>query len=143
MPKADVRNFSDYAAKVPNLTYSSGFGVIAGRTIAIRGVQGANTTGFYIDDMPVPSTLDPRVLDIERIEVLRGPQGTLYGARSMGGTVRLITETPDINDYSGKVHAPRKREIHGTTAWLAARRSPIRLAADNCEIASARCRRLR
>ena len=102
---AGIRDFSDYATKVPNLTYSSGFGVIAGRSIAIRGVQGANTTGFYIDDMPVPSTLDPRVIDIDRIEVLRGPQGTLYGARSMGGTVRLITEAPDLNNFSGKVHA--------------------------------------
>jgi outer membrane receptor protein involved in Fe transport len=102
---AGIRDFSDYAAKVPNLTYSSGFGVIAGRSIAIRGVQGANTTGFYIDDMPVPSTLDPRVLDLERIEVLRGPQGTLYGARSMGGTVRLITEAPELTEFSGKVHA--------------------------------------
>lgn len=102
--QAGIRDFADYAAMVPNLTYSSGFGVIAGRTMAIRGVQGLNTTGFYIDDMPVPATLDPRVLDIDRIEVLRGPQGTLYGARSMGGTVRLITEAPDLNDFSAKVH---------------------------------------
>ena len=64
---AGIRDFSDYATKVPNLTYSSGFGVIADRGIAIRGVQGAGTTGFYIDDMPVPSSLDPRVLDIDRI----------------------------------------------------------------------------
>lgn len=102
---AGIRDFADYATKVPNLTYSAGFGVIAGRTMAVRGVQGANTTGFYIDDMPVPSNLDPRVLDIDRIEVLRGPQGTLYGARSMGGTVRLITEEPNLNDFSAKVHA--------------------------------------
>ena len=102
--QAGIRDFADYASMVPNLTYSSGFGVIAGRTMAIRGVQGLNTTGFYIDDMPVPATLDPRVLDLDRIEVLRGPQGTLYGARSMGGTVRLITESPDLNDFSVKVH---------------------------------------
>ena len=101
---AGIRDFADYAEKVPNLTYSAGFGVIAGRTVAIRGVQGANTTGFYIDDMPVPQSLDPRVLDIDRIEVLRGPQGTLYGARSMGGTIRLITTQPDTHDFSVRAH---------------------------------------
>ncbi len=56
------------------------------------GIAGDGTTGFYIDETPVPDSIDPRVLDVQRIEVLRGPQGTLYGARSMGGTVRLITD---------------------------------------------------
>src|SRR6266446_7784801 len=54
---------------------------------SLRGIEGSNTTGFYIDDTPVLETLDPHIVDIARIEVLRGPQGTLYGAESMGGTV--------------------------------------------------------
>jgi outer membrane receptor protein involved in Fe transport len=102
---AGIKEFSDYAQRVPNLTYAAGTGVIAGRTVAIRGVQGANTTGFYIDDMPVPQSLDPRVLDVDRIEILRGPQGTLYGARSMGGTIRLITTPPDTDEFSARTHA--------------------------------------
>jgi iron complex outermembrane receptor protein len=102
--QAGIQDFHDYAQKVPNLTYSGSYGVQDGLQVAIRGVQGANTTGFYIDDLPVPAGLNPRVMDdLERIEVLRGPQGTLYGARSMGGTVRLITQLPDTNNYSGKV----------------------------------------
>jgi len=101
---AGIREFEDYAAKIPNLTYSSGFGVIAGRTMAIRGVQGANTTGAYIDDLPVPQSLDPRVMDLARIEVLRGPQGTLYGARSMGGAIRMITQAPDPDKASAQAH---------------------------------------
>ena len=53
---------------------------------------------------PVTAALQPCVLDLERIEVLRGPQGSLYGARSMGGTIRLITQQPDLEDSSGAVH---------------------------------------
>ncbi len=61
-------------------------------------------TGFYIDDTPLPDSLDPRVLDVDRIEVLRGPQGTLYGARSMGGVVRIITKEPDLDNFSATLH---------------------------------------
>ena len=74
------------------------------RTISIRGISGDNVTGFYIDDTPLPDSLDPRVLDIDHIEVLRGPQGTLYGARSMGGTVRIITKQADFQNFSATVH---------------------------------------
>jgi outer membrane receptor protein involved in Fe transport len=102
--QAGIQDFHDYAQKVPNLTFSGTFGVQDGLSVAIRGVQGNGTTGFYIDDLPIPAGLNPRVMDdIQRIEVLRGPQGTLYGARSMGGTVRLITEPPNTMEFSGKV----------------------------------------
>jgi iron complex outermembrane receptor protein len=99
-------DFFDYATRVPNLTfgYADGQGTTQSRSIAIRGIQGAGTTGFYLDDLPLPDGIDPLVLDLARIEVLRGPQGTLYGARSMGGTVRLITNDPDPSAFSGDVH---------------------------------------
>lgn len=101
----NIVSFIDYGTTVPNLAFGySGVGYSNARTISIRGVAGANTTGFYIDDTPLPDTIDPRIVDIERIEVLRGPQGTLYGARSEGGTVRLITDQPDVNDFSARVH---------------------------------------
>jgi outer membrane receptor protein involved in Fe transport len=103
-----ITEFFDYATKVPNLAFApTGDGVGTARTIAIRGITGIagdGTTGFYIDDVPLPDSLDPRVFDIDHIEVLRGPQGTLYGARSMGGTVRLITQTPDLSHFSATVH---------------------------------------
>jgi outer membrane receptor protein involved in Fe transport len=100
-----ITEFFDYATKVPNLAFApTGDGVGTARTISIRGISGDNVTGFYIDDVPLPDSLDPRVLDLERIEVLRGPQGTLYGARSMGGTVRLITAVPDLSHFSAIVH---------------------------------------
>jgi|TARA_Y100000294_G_scaffold155189_1_gene155273 outer membrane receptor for ferrienterochelin and colicin len=51
------------------------------------------------------ASLLPRVVDLERIEVLRGPQGSLCGARSLGGTIRLITKRPSLNVASGNVRA--------------------------------------
>ena len=100
-----VENFMDYATSVPNLGFgASGDGAANSRTISIRGVSGDNTTGFYLDETPLPDSLDPRIVDIDHIEVLRGPQGTLYGARSMGGTVRLLTNQPDAKNFSAGVH---------------------------------------
>ena len=101
-----VESFMDYATSVPNLGFgASGDGAANSRTISIRGVSGDNTTGFYLDETPLPDSLDPRIVDVDHIEVLRGPQGTLYGARSMGGTVRLLTNQPDTNTMSASVHA--------------------------------------
>jgi iron complex outermembrane recepter protein len=101
-----VVDFFDYGTKVPNLGFAyTGDGMSTARTISIRGVSGDNVTGFYVDETPLPDSLDPRILDIDHIEVLRGPQGTLYGARSMGGTVRIITKTPNFTDSEITVHA--------------------------------------
>ena len=106
LEQKSITDFFDYGTKVPNLAFAmTGDGFGTSRTISIRGISGDNTTGFYIDDTPLPDSIDPRVLDIDHIEVLRGPQGTLYGARSMGGTVRIITKTPELNDFSADVHA--------------------------------------
>ena len=108
-----INTFFDYATKIPNLAFApTGDGVGTARTISIRGISGNNVTGFYIDDTPLPDSLDPRVLDIDHIEVLRGPQGTLYGARSMGGTVRIITKEPDLEDFSAQVHGAGSSTEH-------------------------------
>jgi len=101
----DINTFFDYATKVPNLAFApTGDGVGTARTVSIRGVSGNNVTSFYIDDTPLPDSIDPRVLDLDHIEVLRGPQGTLYGARSMGGLVRTVTKAPDLEEFSATVH---------------------------------------
>jgi iron complex outermembrane receptor protein len=105
LEEKSIKTFFDYATKVPNLAFApTGDGVGTARTISIRGISGDNVTGFYIDDTPLPDSLDPRVLDIDHIEVLRGPQGTLYGARSMGGTVRIITKETNLEDFDASVH---------------------------------------
>jgi outer membrane receptor protein involved in Fe transport len=101
-----ISTFFDYATKVPNLAFApTGDGVGTARTISIRGISGDNVTAMYIDETPLPDSLDPRVLDVDHIEVLRGPQGDLYGARSMGGTVRIITKSADFENFSADVHA--------------------------------------
>jgi outer membrane receptor protein involved in Fe transport len=93
----NINSFSDYATKTPNMSFSYGtanWGYVDSHTIAIRGISGFGTTGVYIDDTPVPDSLDPRVVDISRIEILKGPQGTLFGQSSLGGNLRLITVQP-------------------------------------------------
>ncbi len=96
----------DFAVKVPNLGMAyEADGRFDSSSPSIRGVFGKDTTGFYIDDTPVNASILPRIMDVQRIEVLRGPQGSLYGARSMGGTIRMITKQPDLEEMSGSIHA--------------------------------------
>jgi outer membrane receptor protein involved in Fe transport len=115
-----VEQFFDYGNSIPNLSFAidSADGSLAARGIALRGIQGSNTTGFYIDDIPVLETLDPHIVDVARIEVLRGPQGTLYGAESMGGTVRIITAQPNAAAFSGQLHAGTSATEHGSMNGL-------------------------
>src|SRR5215472_7160568 len=91
------------------------------KNVSIRGVNstaGDATTGIYIDDTPIQlralgfgsDNTVPAVFDLERVEVLRGPQGTLFGAGSEGGTVRYITPAPSLTDTTGFA----KSEISGT-----------------------------
>ena len=106
LEEKSIATFVDYATKIPNLAFApTGDGVGTARTVSIRGIAGNGTTSFYIDDTPLPDSIDPRVLDIDHIEVLRGPQGSLYGARSMGGLVKLITKTPELTDFGADFHA--------------------------------------
>ncbi len=101
----DVLSVGDFINSLPNVSYGIGasafnYGFQGAYEIAIRGIAGDNTTGFYIDDTPVPDSVNPHIVGVQRIEVLRGPQGTLYGAESMGGTVRVITVQPRTEGFS-------------------------------------------
>ena len=97
-----IEDLIDYATKTPNLSFAYGVTFIGffSRSIAIRGISGPNTTAVYLDDTPITQDFDPRVLDIDRIEILKGPQGSLFGADSMGGAVRLISTKPDTSQNS-------------------------------------------
>ena len=117
-----IQSFNDYATKAPNLSFSYGggpTGISESRTVAIRGIIGQNlsgtagATGFYVDDTPMPGSVDPRILDIGNVEVLKGPQGTLFGESSLGGNVRLITKKPDLNRNSLTVAAEVGATSHG------------------------------
>jgi iron complex outermembrane recepter protein len=125
LQKFDMQDFADYAHTIPNLSFGTGsdFGVTNGRTITIRGITGGRyryglgTTSFYIDDTPVPLSLDPRVLDLDRIEVLRGPQGTLFGSSAMGGTVRLITKQAESHELAGFIDVQGFDINHGGAGY--------------------------
>ena len=134
------KSFTDYAASIPNLAQSTGagaggngnaFGVSSTRAVAIRGVFGNNTTGFYLNDTPVPMSLDPRVVDIDHLEVLRGPQGTLFGQGSMGGTVRLVTREPGLSNFSGKVDVEGTYVDHGGGGYSTQGTINVPIIADN------------
>jgi outer membrane receptor protein involved in Fe transport len=104
-----ARDFTTVLSEIPNLSFqlgtagAGGMGVSSSRGISIRGISGANTTSVYINDTPVPVSIDPHLLDIDHIEVLEGPQGTLYGEASMGGTVKIATVHPSSESFGGKV----------------------------------------
>ncbi len=111
----------DYGVKIPNLGFSNeADGRFNAGSPAIRGVAGGGVvgaTGFYIDDIPVPEYMNPRVSDISRVEVLRGPQGTLYGARSMGGTVRVITKQAHTEELDGYLRTSISDIKEGGLNW--------------------------
>lgn len=122
--KFDIQDLQDYAKLVPNLSFgqsvggggaSSGAGVAGSLGISIRGISGYSTTAFYIDDTPLPDGLDPRIIDVDHIEVLRGPQGTLFGASSMGGIVRVITAPVMPDRLSGTLDVQGYGLSHGGT----------------------------
>jgi outer membrane receptor protein involved in Fe transport len=101
-------DLADYARFATNVSIvPQGSGNKNGTTMNMRGISpltGAPTVGFYIDDTPASSplragTIDPRLYDIDRVEVLKGPQGHLYGASAMGGVIRLITRQPKFNKF--------------------------------------------
>jgi outer membrane receptor protein involved in Fe transport len=104
-----VRNMADLARMTPGVSLNEGtFGI---NFLVIRGLTstvGATMNGVYIDDTPVQvrnlsitSNFYPAMFDLERVEILRGPQGTLFGAGSMGGAVRFISAKPSVSEYSG------------------------------------------
>ena len=135
-----AKTFNDYTGAIPNLATGTGagaggngnaFGVSSTRAVAIRGVAGNNTTGFYLNDTPMPMSLDPRAVDIDRIEILRGPQGTLFGSGSMGGTVRLVTREPAVDRSSGKMEAEGSSVGHGGAGYSVDGTANVPLAAGS------------
>jgi iron complex outermembrane receptor protein len=111
LSKMGAVRFEDFALSAPSVSFIA-LGPVQDKVV-MRGISSGTTfdaqtpsTGYYIDDVPVSSTFnsggtDLRLFDINHIEVLRGPQGTLYGAGAMGGAIRVITNQPDLTKFSG------------------------------------------
>ncbi|HEY2401015.1 MAG TPA: TonB-dependent receptor plug domain-containing protein, partial [Steroidobacteraceae bacterium] len=124
LEKAGNTDFTQLTRTAPSLRIvDSGPGQ---RRVLIRGIQasGEPTVGVYYDESPVAgsvgttsdadsSTPDFRLFDVERAEVLRGPQGTLFGAGSMGGTIRVIFKKPNMNKFEAATSADGQVVEHG------------------------------
>ncbi|MEO1246728.1 MAG: TonB-dependent receptor [Pseudomonadota bacterium] len=105
------RNFEDYVGQIPSLSFSDrqpGAKSIIMRGCAAQGLAFADsaTTSVYLDEQPITSSgfnPDPRLIDVQRVEALAGPQGTLFGDAAQCGTLRIITNKPDTTAATGWV----------------------------------------
>lgn len=124
-----ARQFVDFATSVPGLQFTTqGAGT---SQISMRGVTtGADvgsTVGIYVDDVPYGSSsafangarraLDVGLFDVDRIEVLRGPQGTLYGASSIGGVLKYVMQKPSLTECSESAEAGVSGTRDGGTSY--------------------------
>ena len=116
MMQRQIYDMAAVAAVTPGVDFEN-----TGSTIALSirgissGISGYSTTGIYIDDVPVQIRLDngivpgtdttPLVFDLDRVEVLKGPQGTLFGAGAEGGAIRFIQAQPSLTQFSGYTRA--------------------------------------
>ncbi len=107
----------DVAKYIPGLSLAQrepGGTTIVFRGVAVSGIQfgAVSSSALYLDEQPITQSgrsPDPRFIDIERIEALRGPQGTLYGASSQSGTLRVITNKPDPSGFDAWAEARSTR----------------------------------
>jgi outer membrane receptor protein involved in Fe transport len=118
-----IKSFADLAKFTPGVTFDDNR-----HDVSIRGISsqaGSGTTGIYIDDTPIQvralglnanNTL-PTVFDLDRVEILRGPQGTLFGAGSEGGTIRYITAQPSLTAFSAYAHSELAFTEHGDPSY--------------------------
>jgi len=121
-----ITSVEDIAAKVPGISIRTAG---PGQTeYEMRGLSAgggtAATVGFYLDETPLSANavalngrtvIDPDLFDLNHVEVLRGPQGTLYGSGSMGGTIRLTTNQPKLGTYEAATDVSASQTSHGST----------------------------
>jgi len=126
LQKSGAKTMSDFLSSEPGVDLNTQGGSGAGQ-ISMRGVttgeQTGPTVGVYVDDVAFGGStlfsqgatfaLDMSLLDLNHIEVLRGPQGTLYGAGAMGGLLKYVTNEPDTNTFSGQASAGLSTTKHG------------------------------
>lgn len=115
LDQLNITDFNDYTKLLPSVSFQTNQPGVT--TVYIRGVASGGdgnhsgslpSVGVYLDEQPVTTiggTLDVHIYDIARIEALAGPQGTLYGASSEAGTIRIITNKPDTSGFSGRADA--------------------------------------
>ena len=123
LDQLNISNFEDYTKQLPSVSFQTaapGFTIVYMRGVATGG-DGNHTgslpsVGSYLDEQPVTTiggTLDVHIYDIARIESLAGPQGTLYGASSEAGTIRIITNKPELGVTEGRIDGELNTVAHG------------------------------
>ena len=133
-----LKQMDDYAKFIPGL--SLGVREPGGTTIVFRGVASSglqfgavSSSALYLDEQPITQSgrnPDPRLIDIERLEALRGPQGTLYGASSQSGTLRVITNKPDPSEFDAWVDGQVSSIQDGGTGYDVSAMLNVPLIAD-------------
>jgi outer membrane receptor protein involved in Fe transport len=130
LERQQVDNFQDFAALVPGLSINTNTRGIT--RLTIRGINTggvASTVGVYVDEVPFGSSSglangailsgDFDTFDMARIEVLRGPQGTLYGASSLAGVIKYVTNEPSTDGFEGRAQASMEDVEGGGTGYAA------------------------
>ncbi|WBQ18946.1 TonB-dependent receptor [Sphingobium yanoikuyae] len=144
----------DYAAYVPGLQVDNG-GSPGRSTLSLRGVAPIGpsaTVGVYLDDAPIGSSgiynrgqsfsLDLLPYDVERLEVLRGPQGTLYGASSIGGLLKYVTVQPDLQKLSVRGGVELFAIAHASDpGWAASAMVNVPIISDQLAVSGSYSRR--
>jgi iron complex outermembrane recepter protein len=139
LERAQALNIQDYVKLVPGLQLSQatpGFGRLVLRGINTGG--SASTVGVYVDETTFGSSSglangailagDFDTFDVARVEVLRGPQGTLYGASSLGGVLKYVTNEPQSDSFEGRVRGSLESVDDGEMAWSGAAMANIPLS---------------
>jgi len=125
LEKGGIADMADLARSMAGVSYTDKgpFGGVNGANLIIRGLNSETTSGLpaaaspvvppvatYVDDTPLFFSL--QLQDLERVEILRGPQGTLYGSGSLGGTVRFVQHAPDLTGFDARVEATASGTAH-------------------------------
>ncbi|MDR3388947.1 MAG: TonB-dependent receptor [Rudaea sp.] len=124
----NVADLNDYVKLLPSVSMQDlylGFSQVYMRGV-VSGSNGNHSgplpsVGVYLDEEPITTiqgNLDMHIYDVERIEALAGPQGTLYGASSQSGTIRIITNKPDPSAFSASVSTELDTIDHGNTGYV-------------------------
>ena len=123
---SQIATVEDLTRNIANVSFSTQAGPGLG-TVEIRGVSsqaGSATVSVYLDDVSLTTrnlysqgTAEPHFFDLDSVEVLRGPQGTLYGASSLGGTIKFISKQPDLKYFGGSATLSIYGTEHGQTSW--------------------------
>ena len=124
LEQADIHDLTDVATRIPGLTFSPfspGQNIVALRGASSNddGAGTDNSVAVFVDDVYLGrvSNINPEMFDLERVEVLRGPQGTLYGKNTIGGAINVVSTRPNSEALEGKVRANlgnyKRRDIAG------------------------------